>query len=46
MKPQILADRQPCAIVIGLDSITGLQAARILADRQVPVIGIAKDPDH
>lgn len=36
----------PPAIVIGLDCITGLQAARILAGRGVPVIGIAADLDH
>lgn len=34
------------AIVIGLDCITGLQSARILAGRGVPVIGIASDPRH
>lgn len=34
------------AIVIGLDCITGLQTARVLADRQVPVIAIARDPAH
>ena len=34
------------AIVIGLDCITGLQTARILARRGVPVIGIARDPGH
>ena len=33
-------------IVIGLDCITGLQTARILAARGVPVIGIAKDMEH
>ncbi len=38
--------RQPYAIVIGLDCITGLQTARILARRRVPVIAIAKDPTH
>ena len=32
---------KPYAVIIGLDSIQGLQAARILADRKVPVIGIA-----
>lgn len=37
---------QPYAIVIGLDCITGLQTARILADRGVPVLAIAKNPDH
>lgn len=34
------------AVVIGLDCITGLQTARILAARGVPVIGIASDPRH
>jgi D-aspartate ligase len=37
---------RPPAIVIGLDSITGLQTARILAGRGVPVIALAKDPKH
>lgn len=32
------------AVVIGLDSATGLQTARILARRGIPVIGIAGDP--
>jgi predicted ATP-grasp superfamily ATP-dependent carboligase len=36
----------PAAIVIGLDCVTGLQSARILAARGVPVIGIASDPSH
>jgi predicted ATP-grasp superfamily ATP-dependent carboligase len=34
---------KPYAVVIGLDTVTGLQTARILARHQVPVIGIAKD---
>jgi predicted ATP-grasp superfamily ATP-dependent carboligase len=34
------------AIVIGLDCITGLQTARILARRGVPVLAIARDPSH
>ena len=34
------------AVVVGLDCITGLQTARILARRGVPVIGIARDPAH
>jgi len=33
------------AIVIGLDCVTGLQTARILAQHQVPVIAIANDPN-
>ena len=37
---------QPYAVVIGLDCITGLQSARILRRRGVPVIGIAGDTDH
>lgn len=36
--------QQPYAIVIGLQSLAGLQAARILSDRDVPVIGITSDP--
>lgn len=36
----------PAAVVIGLDSITGLQTARILADRGVPVVGVAADRRH
>ncbi len=36
----------PRAVVVGLDCITGLQTARILAARGVPVIGIASDPRH
>jgi D-aspartate ligase len=36
----------PPAIVIGLDSITGLQTARLLARRDIPVVGIARSADH
>lgn len=37
----------PYAVYIGLDTMPGLQAARILARKGVPVIGIAGDPsDH
>ena len=41
-----LDDGRPFAVVIGLDCITGLQSARILAARGVPVIGIADDLEH
>ena len=41
-----IGSRTPAAIVIGLDSITGLQSARILAARGIPVIGIAADRRH
>jgi predicted ATP-grasp superfamily ATP-dependent carboligase len=33
-------------VVVGLDCITGLQTARILARRGVAVIGLAADPRH
>ncbi len=38
--------KPPYAIVIGLDTMTGLQTARILAKHKIPVIGIAADPSH
>ena len=34
------------AVVLGLDSITGLQTARLLAARAVPVVGVASDGGH
>lgn len=37
---------KPPAIVIGLDSMNGIQTARILAEHDVPVIAIAKDSKH
>jgi D-aspartate ligase len=37
---------QPIAIVIGLDSLPGIQAARILARCGVPVLAIARRPRH
>lgn len=37
---------RPFALVVGLDCMTGLQTARILSKRGVPVIAIAKDPNH
>jgi predicted ATP-grasp superfamily ATP-dependent carboligase len=38
--------QQPYAIIVGLESIQGLQSARILARRNVPVIGIASNGRH
>lgn len=38
--------RQPCAIIIGLESMQGLQAARILRQRGVPVIAVVSDQNH
>lgn len=37
---------RPPAVVVGLDCITGLQSARLLAQRGVPVIAIAADRSH
>lgn len=34
------------AIIIGLDSLPGIQLARLLAWRGVPVIALARRPDH
>ena len=39
-------NKNPYAIVIGLDGMNGLQTARILTSWKIPVIGIAKDPTH
>lgn len=36
----------PPAVVVGLDTITGLQTARILHARGVPVVGLTNDLDH
>ncbi len=43
---KITPQKKPYAIVIGLDCFTGLQTARILSRRNVPVIGIAGSLDH
>jgi D-aspartate ligase len=37
---------EAAAVIVGLDCITGLQAARILRARGVPVYGVAHDPAH
>ncbi len=36
----------PAAVLVGLDSLQGVQSARILARRGVPVIALARDRDH
>jgi D-aspartate ligase len=36
----------PAAVVVGLDTITGLQTARILTGHGVPVIGLSSDLAH
>jgi len=43
---RLTPDRKPPAVLVGLDSMQGLGAARILAGRGVPVIGLAHDRDH
>jgi D-aspartate ligase len=40
------ASRRPPAVVVGLDCITGLQTARILAGHGITVVGIASDLGH
>ncbi len=46
MKGSSLNISQPRAVVVGLDSMQGLQAARILAARRVPVIGVTNRPNY
>lgn len=36
----------PRAVVVGLDCATGVQTARVLAGRGVPVVGVVRDPRH
>ncbi len=38
--------KTPHAIVIGLDTLNGIQTVRILARHRIPIVGIAKDPTH
>ncbi len=46
MESETQPGKKPCAVVFALDSINGLQTARTLARRGIPVIGIASDPKH
>ena len=41
-----MTSKLPHAIVVGLDCMTGVQTARILAGHGVPVIAIAGNPEH
>jgi predicted ATP-grasp superfamily ATP-dependent carboligase len=41
--PTLPGSRQPRVILVGLDSMQGLGAARVLASRGVPVIALAKN---
>ena len=45
-RPREAGSDRPLAIVIGIDSLQGLQTARILTSRGIRVIGIAKNPSH
>ena len=38
--------RLPYAILVYFESFIGIQTARILAGHNVPVLGIAKNPEH
>jgi predicted ATP-grasp superfamily ATP-dependent carboligase len=38
--------KTPYAIVIGLDTLNGIQTVRILARHKIPIIAFAKDPSH
>ena len=43
----VLRDSQkPYAVVVGLDSMQGLQTVRILAGHEIPVIAITSNPDY
>ena len=46
MTSRIPADHLPAAVVVELDNFIGLQTARILAARDVPVIGLASNVRH
>jgi len=41
-----VSTKRPHAVIIGLEYMQGLQAARILSKRSVPVIAIVKDRHH
>ena len=44
MKPS--SHDKPAAVVIGLDSMQGIQTARILRRHRIPVIAVASDREH
>ena len=46
MVSQSAAANTPKVVIVGLDHSIGLQSARIFAQRNVPVIGIAREPKH
>ncbi len=46
LRDSVLRTNSPPAIVLGLDGITGLQTARVLSRRGVPVIGVGFGQRH
>ena len=46
MSPRASAQVLPAAVIVELDNFIGLQSARILAARGVPVIGVASNVNH
>jgi len=46
MSSVFVDNKLPYAIVIGLDTLNGIQTVRILARHKIPIIAIAKDPTH
>ena len=46
MEKFISKNGNPYAVLVDLDYLTGLQSSRLLAERGVPIIGLAKDPKH
>jgi D-aspartate ligase len=46
MTSSLSESKIPYAIVIGLDTLNGIQTVRILARHKIPIIAIAKDPTH
>ena len=37
---------RPSVVLVGLDSLQGLQVARLFSDREIPVIGVAKNREY
>jgi predicted ATP-grasp superfamily ATP-dependent carboligase len=46
MSSALEQDRKPHAVVVGLDTLNGIQSVRILSRHKIPIIAIAKDPAH
>ena len=45
-RPALRADEPPPAVIVGLDCITGLQTARLLDARGIPIVGVVADRRH